>query len=150
MVVQAVSARLQAARSRFALTELRVSRSFVFMQTVCELKSFRRAAVEAGMSDDEIDALVEMVAANPLAGDEMQGTGGCRKLRVAGRGKGKSGGYRTITFFTGEQMPVFLITVFAKGDKANLTKSERNALAAMTATLADSYRGRITRLGVTR
>ncbi len=43
-------------------------------------------------------ALVSLLAANPVAGDEMPGTGGCRKLRVAGRGKGKSGGYRTIKF----------------------------------------------------
>jgi hypothetical protein len=28
--------------------------------------------------------------------------------RVAGRGKGKSGGYRTITFYSGQEMPVYL------------------------------------------
>ncbi|MCX7304421.1 MAG: hypothetical protein NTV73_08780 [Hyphomicrobiales bacterium] len=32
-------------------------------------------------------------------GDIMPGTGGARKLRFAGRGKGKSGGYRIITFY---------------------------------------------------
>jgi hypothetical protein len=40
-------------------------------------------------------------------------------LRVAGRGKGKSGGYRAITFYSGTALPVFLITVFGKGEKAN-------------------------------
>lgn len=100
------------------------------------------------MTDAEIEALVDLVASNPQAGDEMQGTGGCRKLRVAGRGRGKSGGYRTITFFTGAHMPVFLITVFAKGEKANLTQAERNKLAAMAATLAQAYGGRVTKLGV--
>jgi hypothetical protein len=56
-----------------------------------------------------------------MAGDEIPGTGGCRKLRVAGRGKGKSCGYRTITFYSGESMPVFLLTVFSKGERSDLS-----------------------------
>ena len=68
------------------------------MHTVCELKSFRRDATEAGMTQDEIDEVVDILSHNPTAGDEIQGTGGCRKVRLAGRGKGKSGGYRAVTF----------------------------------------------------
>lgn len=116
------------------------------MHTVCELHSFRRAAADAGMSDEGIQALVMFLAANPMAGDEMAGTGGCRKLRVAGRGKGKSGGYRTITFYSGVEMPVFLITVFSKGEKANLTKQERNALASMTKQIVDAYKVKVVRV----
>jgi hypothetical protein len=77
------------------------------MHAVAELHAFRRAAASAGMSDGEIDALVEFIAMNPTAGDEMPGTGGCRKLRVAASGHGKRGGYRTITFFSGEDFPYF-------------------------------------------
>ena len=69
----------------------------------------------------------------------MPETGGCRKLRVAGRGKGKSGGYRTITFFSGEMMPVFLITVFGKGEKSNLDKAERNKLRVLTKLISEEY-----------
>lgn len=96
------------------------------MHPVCETHVFRRAASQSGMSEDEITDLICYLAANPTAGDEVSGTGGCRKVRFGGRGKGKSGGYRTITFYSGEMMPVFLITVFAKGEKANLSKGERN------------------------
>jgi hypothetical protein len=46
-------------------------------------------------------------------------------------GAGKSGGYRTITFYSGEICPVYLLTVFGKGEKSNLSKSERNALAKL-------------------
>lgn len=95
------------------------------------------------MSDEEVAGLVDYLADNPTAGDEIVGTGGCRKVRVAGKGKGKSGGYRTITFYSGVDVPVFLLTVFAKGDKANLTKAERNALGEMTKTLVDEYRKKI-------
>ena len=92
------------------------------------------------MSKDERDAAVAAVAADPRAGDLMPGTGGCRKLRIAGRGRGKSGGYRVITYWAGSALPVFLLTVFGKGDRANLTRAECNTLATITGRLATAYR----------
>jgi hypothetical protein len=96
------------------------------------------------MTDDEITRLVDFLAANPTAGELIVGTGGCRKIRVAGRGKGKSGGYRTITFYAGENLPVFLLTVFSKGERTNLSKSECNCLGAVTKATAAEYRGKVT------
>jgi len=98
------------------------------------------------MSDGEIETLVTYLAANPMAGVEIAGTGGCRKVRVAGRGKGKSGGYRVVTFYTGILLPVFLITVFSKGERANLSKSERNGLAVLTKRIADEYEAKIVKV----
>ena len=113
------------------------------MHTVAENRSFQRQAMAAGMSEAEIQDLVSYLAMNPLAGDEMAGTGGCRKVRVAGRSKGKSGGYRTITFYSGELMPVFLLAVFSKGERANLSQAERNNLAAITKAIVAEYRDRV-------
>jgi hypothetical protein len=90
------------------------------------------------------------VARNPLAGSEIAGSGGCRKIRLAGRGKGKSGGYRVVTFYTGVDIPVFLLTAFSKGERENLTKVERNALAQLTRELVASYRGRVVKVGERR
>lgn len=87
------------------------------------------------MSDDERAAVVDMIAANPKAGEIMPGCGGARKLRYAKPGKGKSGGYRVITYFAGEDVPAFLLTEFGKGEKVSLSQGERNALAALTKTL---------------
>ncbi|WP_158818695.1 type II toxin-antitoxin system RelE/ParE family toxin [Methylocapsa sp. S129] len=115
------------------------------MHAVCETKAFERAASGAGMSRAEVDAFIGFLAANPDAGDEIQGSGGCRKIRVAGEGRGKSGGYRVVTFFTGEDLPIFLLTVFAKGEKANLSAAERNGLAKLTAILAADYGKKIMR-----
>jgi len=95
------------------------------------------------MTEDEITRLVDFLAENPTAGDEMAGTGGCRKVRVSGRGKGKSGGYRTITFFTGEALPVFLVTVFSKGERANLSKAECNKLREVTKAIVNEYRASV-------
>ena len=43
-----------------------------------------------------------------------------------------------ITYYAGNALPVFLLTVFGKTEKTSLTKAERNALATLTGTLADS------------
>lgn len=108
------------------------------MQSVIETEAYLRDAKDAGMNEEERNAAVDLVATNPEVGDLLQGTGGVRKARLAGRGKGKSGGYRIVHYFGGEDIPVFLLTVFGKGEKANLTQGERNALRSLTAILRDS------------
>jgi hypothetical protein len=110
------------------------------MQAVAELEGFRRDAAAAGMSEEEINNLIVAISAEPQIGDLMVGTGGARKFRMAGRGKGKRGGYRVITYFAGDDIPVFLISVFAKGDRDNLSKAERNELRKELTGLAMDYR----------
>jgi hypothetical protein len=110
------------------------------MQTVVETPAFLSAADDAGMTEAERKAVVDLIAANPEAGEIMPGTGGCRKVRVAGRGKGKSGGYRLITYYVTTEVPVFLLTVFSKGERANLSKAERNALAVLAKRLLTSLK----------
>jgi hypothetical protein len=83
--------------------------------------------------------MIDNLARRPDAGDPIQGTGGARKVRFAGRGQGNRGGYRVITFYSGSDVPVFLLTVLAKGERADLSKAERNALAHLTRKLVDSY-----------
>lgn len=112
------------------------------MQTVIETNAFIRAAKVAGMDDAERMAVVDLIAANPEAGDVMPGCGGARKLRVARPGGGKSGGYRVVTYFAGKTAPVFLLTVFPKNMKTDLTKAEQNDFAAACKTLVASLGGR--------
>ncbi|KQT31402.1 addiction module toxin RelE [Sphingomonas sp. Leaf412] len=108
------------------------------MQAVIETSAYLAAAKDAGMTVEEQQAVVDLIAAKPDAGKIMPGCGGARKLRVARPGGGKSGGYRIITYYAGIDTPTFLITVFGKNEKTNLTKGERNALAVLTKTLTDS------------
>ena len=98
--------------------------------------------VELLLSEVERAAFADWIAAHPTAGDLIPGTGGARKVRWAAKGKGKRGGARVITYFAGQSMPVFLLSVFAKGQQADLTMAERNALRAMLAELASNYRKR--------
>ena len=110
------------------------------MHTVVQTPAFIAAAVEAGMTDDEVSSVVTTLASRPDLGDIMPGTGGARKLRIAGRGKGKSGGFRVITFFAADDIPVFLLDCYGKGDKANLTKAERNELSVILSGIVNRYR----------
>lgn len=64
----------------------------------------------------------------------MVGTGGCRKVRVARPGQGRSGGFRVVTFLV-QDGRVFLIAAFAKSRQANLKRAERNALPRVTTSL---------------
>jgi hypothetical protein len=112
------------------------------MQAVIETASYLRSAKDAGMTTEELTAAVDLVASAPEDGDIMQGTGGVRKARLAGRGKGKSGGYRIVWYFGGDDIPVFLLTVFGKGEKSNLSQAERNALRAIVGTLRESWTGK--------
>jgi hypothetical protein len=83
---------------------------------------------------------VAAFAKTPASGDLIQGTGGARKTRFSGRGKGKSGGYRVISYYGGPDIPVFLLNVFGKGDRADLSKLERNQIRIELAALAKDYR----------
>lgn len=108
------------------------------LHTIVETAEFQRQ-VRGVLSAAEHKALIEHLAANPTAGEVIQGTGGARKLRWAAGGKGKSGGARVITFYSGPPVPVFLLTVFGKGAKINLTAAERNDLRKVLGELAKEY-----------
>lgn len=106
------------------------------LQTVVELPEFLRRA-KAIMGDEERAALVDFVAAHPEAGVSLGG--GLRKLRFARPGGGKSGGYRTVYVWGGVEMPIFLVTVFAKNEKDNLGKAEQAELVALSKDLIARY-----------
>ena len=72
----------------------------------------------------------------------ISGTGGARKIRFAGKGKGKRGGYRVITFYSGTDIPVFLLNVFAKNEKTDLTSQERKVLQQVLSDLVKAYKAR--------
>jgi hypothetical protein len=109
------------------------------LQTVVELDSFLRRA-RAIMSDAERENIVTFLAANPEAGIPLGG--GLRKVRMSRTGGGKSGGYRTVYVFGGSHIPLFLVTVFAKNEKGNLTKAELAAAVELSKALLAAYGAR--------
>lgn len=85
--------------------------------TVVETRSFA-AAAKGRMTRREVEALIELLAAEPESGALIRGTGGIRKVRFATGGMGKRGGLRVVYYFHNEAMPLFLLTVFAKNELA--------------------------------
>ena len=110
------------------------------MQTIVELPEFIRRSDKL-LSQAEKSSIINYLALHPASGDIMQGTGGIRKLRWSAQGRGKSGGVRVIYYYHNKTLPLFLLTVFGKGEKANLSKQERNDLATLTTFIIKNYRG---------
>ena len=113
------------------------------MQTIAELPEFIRTADKL-LSEIERQDVIRYLAEHPKAGDLMEGTGGVRKLRWRRGGQGKSGGVRIIYYFHDELMPLYLLTLFAKGDQSNLSKEERNELAGLVQLLVLGWKRRQT------
>jgi hypothetical protein len=90
------------------------------VHTVIETPDFVSNAKNAGVSREEVEGVVLHLGRKPQAG--------------------KSGGYRVISYFGGDDVPVFLLNVFGKGEKVNLSKAERNELKKILADIADVYR----------
>ena len=108
------------------------------MITVVELPEFIRRSKKL-LTEIERERIMSYLAAHPISGSIMEGTGGIRKLRWKREGLGKRGGVRVIYYYHNEQYPVFLLTIFGKSEKANLSKAERNELAKLTRQLLASY-----------
>jgi hypothetical protein len=107
---------------------------------IAELPTFARLA-DRLMSAEERQDLITYLAEHPKAGDVMEGTGGVRKLRWRRGSQGKSGGVRIIYYFHDELMPLYLLSLYAKGDKGNLTQRERNDLAGLVNVLVQIGKG---------
>jgi len=97
--------------------------------TVIETSHYWNKAKKA-LSEKQLADVVTTVACDPEIGEVMAGTGGVRKFRYAFRtGRGKSGGARIIHLPLLAQGKVYLLDIFAKNEKANLTSAERNEMA---------------------
>jgi hypothetical protein len=104
------------------------------MQAVVETPGYLKKA-QALFTDEERKEIIDTFAANPEMGDLIPGTGGFRKIRVARRGSGKRGGARVIYFLRNANLPLYLVQVYAKNEKENLSKTERNNLARLAETI---------------
>lgn len=110
------------------------------LQSIVETVTFAARARKL-MDAEEIAELVNAIAANPTMGDIIPGTGGARKLRWARPGRGKSAGFRVITYYCNNNVPVFLLDIYGKNEKSTLSEAEKNVIAKMLERFVDIYRG---------
>ena len=104
------------------------------MQSVAETPIFTRQAEKLFTEEEKIE-LVDFLAENPLAGDEISGTGGVRKVRFAASGRGKRGGARIIYYYLDDTMPLYALLAYAKNDQSDMTPDERRTVSALAAVL---------------
>lgn len=91
------------------------------MRTVAETPIFQRYAADV-WSDRERIEFINWIALHPEAGDVIPGSGGCRKVRWAVSGRGKSGGARVI-YFNAIEQTIWLLIVYTKSKFDNLPTS---------------------------
>lgn len=106
--------------------------------TVVETQEFLNRAKPLMADSDRVE-LVAFLGANPESGKIIPGTGGVRKIRWAIEGTGKRGGARVIYYFHNERFPLFLLSVYAKNQKANLSNDERNVMKHLVPALVVGY-----------
>jgi len=92
-----------------------------------ETSVFERFVSEL-LAEEEYRALQELLIERPDAGDVMHGTGGIRKLRWGAGGKGKRGGVRVIYYWRTARNRIYLLTIYGKGTRDDLTPTERAVL----------------------
>jgi hypothetical protein len=92
-----------------------------------ETKSFTRHVSEL-LSDEEYAAFQWRLIQFPEAGDLIPAGGGIRKIRCPAKGKGKRGGARVIYYLAAGNEEFFMLEIFPKSEKADLTLPELNDL----------------------
>lgn len=104
------------------------------MLSVAETPIFTRQT-EKLFTEDEKQELIDYLSEFPLAGDEIPGTGGVRKLRFAASGRGKRGGARIIYYYLDNTMPLYALLAYAKKDQGDLTPDERRLVSGLAVAI---------------
>jgi hypothetical protein len=102
--------------------------------TVAETSLFLRQAADV-WTDAERAAFVDFIAANPEEGDVIQDTGGIRKVRWSRQGSGKRGGVRVVYFYHDTAMPLYLLMVYAKAQREDLSPDEKRRVRELVTAL---------------
>lgn len=73
------------------------------------------------LDDDEYSKLQWRLIEFPEADDVIPGGGGIRKIRQSAKGKGTRGGARVIYYLAVSREPIFMLDIYAKNEKTDLT-----------------------------
>ncbi len=101
--------------------------AYAVFVVILETRVFTRR-VDRLLSTEEFREFQLELVANPRAGSVVPGTGGLRKVRWSAGGRGKRGSLRILYYFHAESQRILLLFVFAKNERADLTKSQRDQL----------------------
>lgn len=91
------------------------------------------------MTEEDRRELELLLLDDPKRGQLIERTGGFRKVRFArpSRREGKSGATRVIYYFLDRRDRIYLLLVYAKGVKDDLTRAEENDLRKLARALEE-------------
>ena len=92
-------------------------------------------AIRKLLSEDARREMEAAIVAAPDAAPVIRGTGGIRKLRWAGSGRGKRGGIRAIYYWLAVRGAIYMLAAYAKADRDDLTATDRKTLARLVAAI---------------
>lgn len=88
-----------------------------------ETSQFTKKVVEL-LTDEEYQKLQSRLSEFPNGGNLIKGSGGLRKIRQAAKGKGTRGGSRVIYYFAVAKDMFFMLDIYDKSEKEDLSQSE--------------------------
>jgi len=89
------------------------------MLTVAETELFSRQVAKYWNYEEQA-AFISFIANSPEAGDVVPHSGGVRKVRWQGSGRGKRGGVRVVYFNMLEDGKIWLLLIYGKNVKENI------------------------------
>jgi hypothetical protein len=96
---------------------------------VIATRGYERLAARLLTSEARIAAEAEAkIVARPDAWPVIAGTGGARKARIALMGRGKRGGARVIYFVLTARGALYLLDIYAKNAKEDLTSADKQEI----------------------
>lgn len=109
-------------------------------QDVCQWRTFDMVFIETPvftrclkelLDDESYGQLQKLLSEAPDTGDLIPGTSGLRKIRVAAKGHGKSGGARVIYYHFSVASHVAMLLIYPKNEQDDLTHDQRRILRSV-------------------
>ncbi len=115
-----------------------INREIIQMiRTFREVSSFTKKWKELGLTENDLVILEEILLKDPKIGDVIQGTGGLRKIRIPVGNIGKRGGARVIYVDIEVKECIYLLDIYAKNEKIDLTENEKVMLKKLVNVLKE-------------
>jgi hypothetical protein len=111
---------------------------YVFIHT----RTFDNEAAKLGLTLEDVRGIENNISDGPQRWPIIPGASGLRKMRFSPghQSSGKSGGVRVCYFLMDAASHVYLVTVFAKNERQNITAADRNAIKEFIGRIKASYK----------